>query len=214
MLPFKEEKFITTSLKEKNCILAVDIGGTNSNFGIFSLSDPKTLLYALHVKSHEVTDFTSFIQEVVSYIQSTYDITIISMCIGAAGLIYELRDFAKPTNLSISIDVKKIQAATGIQRVILINDFEAVGYGINWLDPKSIICIQQGSPRAYANKALLGAGTGLGKGIMGWDENLQGYMPIPSEGGHADCAVQTQHELDLITFIQKKYKLTCNISWE
>lgn len=214
MLPFKEVRYTKESLKEKKCMLVGDIGGTNSNFGVFSFNHPSKLVYSLHVKSKDITDFTSLVQDVVDYVASTYGLTIVNSCFGAAGVVAELRDVAKPTNLLITIDAKKIKEKTGIPHVVLINDFEAVAYGIDRIAKKDVVLINEGMARAYANKAVIGAGTGLGKGIMGWDERLKSYMPIPSEGGHADCAVQYQWELDLLNFIKKEYNIVCHISWE
>jgi glucokinase len=76
------------------------------------------------------------------------------------------------------------------------------------------VLINSGKARKYANKIILGAGTGLGKCILYWDKHKNRYMPLASEGGHADFAPQTQEELDLALFIKKKEKFSCNISWE
>ena len=60
----------------------------------------------------------------------------------------------------------------------------------------------------------MGAGTGLGKSILRWIDERDRYIPVASEGGHADCAVQTRLELDFIDFIRQEESRDCNISWE
>lgn len=214
MLPFREVLYVKKPVA-KICFLVGDIGGTNSNFGIILPHNSTfTLLLSLHFKSNQVTNFTDLIQDILTYLHEKYGITITKACLGAAGIISELRDWAKPTNLTFEIDAKKIKEKTGLPAVMLINDFEAVGFGINDLPKTALVHINNGAPRAYANKAILGAGTGLGKGIMAWDEPRHTYIPVPSEGGHADFAVHNQQELDFITYIQQAEQVPCPISWE
>ena len=50
--------------------------------------------------------------------------------------------------------------------VELINDFVANGYGCLCLEPADVCTIQEGTPVQGATKALIGAGTGLGVGIL------------------------------------------------
>jgi len=52
------------------------------------------------------------------------------------------------------------------------------------------------------NKVVLGAGTGLGKNILIWNKNLESYVPVSSEGGHASIVVKDQQELDLVNYIK------------
>ncbi len=74
--------------------------------------------------------------------------------------------------------------------------------------------VQRGNEFKRGNKAILGSGTGLGKGILRWVQSKHRYFPVASEGGHADFSAQTQLDMNLITFIQKQEQYMCNISWE
>lgn len=70
------------------------------------------------------------------------------------------------------------------------------------LPASSIVTLQSGEPRA-GNRALIAAGTGLGKAILvgtGDQERV-----IPSEGGHADFAPRTDDEIDLLLFLRKEF---------
>ncbi len=215
MLPFREVFYVKKDEKPKTCFLVGDIGGTNSNFGIVEPHDDTfTMFMSIHFKSKDIVNFTDLMSDLVSYLNEKYKITITKSCLAGAGVISELRDWVKPTNLTFEIDAKAIKEKTGLVTVVIINDFEAVGFGIDTLHKKDIVQVNDGLPRAYANKAIIGAGTGLGKGIMAWDEPRHTYIPVPSEGGHADFAVQDQRELDFISFIRKTENIPCNISWE
>ncbi len=216
MIEFKEH--IYTDLPQNaDFILGADIGGTNSNFGIFAVRDNQLspLLISVHAKSGKISDFTVVVVQLLDYLKTKHGITgIQKACFGAAGVASQEHDRAKPTNLPFVIDAHAIKLATGLQEVVIINDFEAVAYGIKMVKKKDLITVHKGVPRTKENKAIIGAGTGLGKCIMGWDELDEQYVPIPSEGGHADFPAYTNQELDLMHFIQKKLNFDCPVSWE
>lgn len=195
--------------------LAADIGGTNSNFGVFHLTDkPMELLISLHYKSKLIADFTQFIVQVTQYIHDNFGITLKRGCIGAAGIVYHNRKQAKPTNLTFTINIDEIESATQMTDLFLINDFEAVALGIDSIAAKDIIYLQKGTAVNHANKAFIGAGTGLGKSIALWNPYSRLYVPIASEGGHADAVAYTQEDVALFEFIKKDRNLSCSVSWE
>ena len=195
--------------------LAGDIGGTNSNFGIFSLDPEKpVLVLSLHYKSKQIKDFTEFMKEVVEYIKNQYDITFTSACLGAAGIVYPHRITSKPTNLDIDMNSNQIKKVTGIKELFLINDFEAVALGVELLNKEDILSINKnGIHRYHANTAFIGAGTGLGKSMLIWHRDEKRYFPVASEGGHADAVFLTPEEVELGRFIHDEY-VKCPVSWE
>jgi len=196
-------------------LLAGDIGGTNSNFGIFILQEDKpVLVLSLHAKSQQVTDFNALTAQIIDYLKTTYRITIERACFGVAGVVNTERTYSKPTNLAVPLDGAALKQATGINKFFLINDFEAVGFGLPWLGKDALVTISQGTPVKGAAAACIGAGTGLGKVMLWWHKQLQQYIPLASEGGHADCAVNTQEEFELLRFIQEQHKTELPVSWE
>ena len=196
--------------------LAADIGGTNSNFGIFSLQRPDPqLVLSLHYKSKQITDFTALMVQVVTSLKERYNIIPKRSCIGAAGIVYPHRVAATPTNLkNVEINTNDVMKATGLKELFLINDFEAVALGLELLDPKDIISINdKGVYRKHANVGFIGAGTGLGKSWLVWHRDENRYFPVASEGGHADASFHGDFECDLSNFIHNEYSV-CPISWE
>ncbi|HRN78212.1 MAG TPA: glucokinase [Candidatus Dependentiae bacterium] len=214
-MQFREVVYVDYVPRNIECILAADIGGTNSNFGLVQLVDGKiNLLFSLHIKSQNITNFISIVQELIKYVQDKYAITIRFSAFAVAGVASVARDYAKPTNLDFAISSKEILEHTHLSCAFVVNDFVVIGYGVDQLDPKKLVKVNEGHVRAYANKAVLGAGTGLGKCIMMFNYELGWYEPSASEGGHADFPAQDQLELDLIQYIHKKEQRVCNISWE
>ncbi len=215
MIALKEVTYVDVLPKSSYIVLAGDIGGTNSNFGICSIEQGViTLLFSLHIKSKEITDFPPVAYQVLKYIKTNHEIDVHHACFAAAGVVSENHDFCKPTNLDFVLDTHKIIEKTGLELAVIINDFEAVGYGVDRIADNDLNIINKGEPRANATRAIIGAGTGLGKGILGWDHSMQAYMPIPSEGGHVDFPVHTQLEFDFMKFVQNTLGNDLPISWE
>lgn len=215
MLPHKEVVYVKEIPSNANTLLVSDIGGTNSNFGVFDIQGRSaTLLISLHYKSADVTDFADLITQLLEYLRQNYQIKIKRACLAAAGVISHDRTFVKPTNLAVSVDTKAIQQKTGLECVFLANDFEVIGYGIARINPKDVVTVYAGVAREHAHQAILGAGTGLGKCLMYWNDAVGRYVPLASEGGHADFPIQTQQEFDLCRYIQNYEGWQCNVSWE
>lgn len=215
MLSFREQHYGARMPTGITALLVGDIGGTNSNFGVFSDDGTtRTLLCSLHFKSQEVTDFNVLVNQVVTYLKERYGITVHHSCFAAAGIVPPTYDYCKPTNLSFVLKSSDIRAKTGLECVVIVNDFEVIGHGISLISPRSLVQVKPGTAQPKGHKAIVGAGTGLGKCLLMWDETRARYVPLPSEGGHADFPAQSQQEFDLVTFIQKKEKRTSAVSWE
>lgn len=215
MIKLCEETYVQRIPENITCLMGADIGGTNSNFGIFKLDKKKPiLLLSVHAKSQQVKHFPDLVKEVLTYLKEKYKITIKDALFAAAGVVSENKDYARPTNLDIEIDAHAIKKATGLKCVHVVNDFEVIGYGLHLIAPKDLALVNKGKSKKYANKAILGAGTGLGKCIMDYNKYAGRYIPIASEGGHADFAVQHHIELELVDFIKEYEGWTCNVSWE
>src|ERR1700731_1348481 len=92
--------------RQHSFVIGADIGGTNSNIGIFEIQNEQPiLLRSLHYKSQVITNFTLLFMEVFEYTKKM-EITIDILCIAAAGVVSEYREFVRPTNLQAKIDIK------------------------------------------------------------------------------------------------------------
>jgi glucokinase len=215
MISFKEVYYADSAQGGNNFLLAGDIGGTNSNFGIFQFKNKRwILMLSIHFKSKQIDNFTLLIRDLIQYLEQKHKIHIEHVCIGAAGPITPDRDYCKLTNAPIVIDVKELKKVLNINCLALANDFEIIGYGIHRLFQESIVKINDVAPQERASKAIIGAGTGLGASLLYWDCGKKRYSPMMSEGGHSDCSVQHKAEFALLEFIKKTEKRRSNISWE
>jgi glucokinase len=211
-MPFTEKNYCNNFQQFSDFIIGADVGGTNTNIGIFAFKNNTLLLCkSIHYKSQDIENFTEFFQEVITYL-AKQNITITKMCIAAAGVVSEHRDSVKPTNLSRTISIPELQKTVGFSAIYLANDFEVIGYGIPLIDQQKLVLIKPGTPYQKGHIGIIGAGTGLGKCIMLHENGT--YYPLVSEGGHADFAAQDKTDLDCISFIQSREKTLFPLSWE
>lgn len=213
MITLQEEKYVADIPRGVRAVLGADIGGTNSNFGIF-VPDRKEMLFSLHAKSQEVNSFSDLIKQVLAHCKKEYDLSIHNACFAAAGVVSSDRTYCKPTNLDLIIDTNDVIEHTELKCIFLVNDFTVIGYGMNFVRPEDVVQVKGGKQYPKEHKAILGAGTGLGKCILWWNTSIDRYVPLASEGGHADFAAQTEQELSMIHYIQKKEGWGCAVSWE
>ena len=215
MISFKEIYYADFVGGSDNFLLVGDIGGTNSNLGIFQFVDKDwRLICSVHIKSKQIDNFTKVVCDLVHHIEQMHHIVIKHLCICAAGPMSPSRDYCKLTNVSIEIDAKELKKALNIDCIAITNDFEVIGYGIDHLAQDKIVKVYNGDQYERATKVIIGAGTGLGASILYWDCGKKRYSPVTSEGGHSDCSVQTDIEFEFLEFIKQSENRSCNISCE
>jgi glucokinase len=206
--------------KFKNYIMGIDIGGTNTNFGIAGIKNLKpNLLFRINFKTKNLNSIIPAINKVLTYTKNNFNIEINIACIGAAGIVTPSHDYAKLTNVKWDISSKEITNQTSINLVDIINDFQSIGFGINLIkNTKNEIFIIRNEKniddKSKATKVIIGAGTGFGKSILIYNEKIKGYIPIPSEGGHGDLPIQNNLERELVEHINKIKNISQPISYE
>lgn len=107
------------------------------------------------------------------------------------------------TNRDLWIDADEIAQSCRIREVRLINDFVAVGYGIETLGAEDLLTLQAGAEKAGAPRVALGAGTGLGEALLAWQGDH--YEVVASEGGHVDFAPTDEEQIGLLRFLMARH---------
>lgn len=201
-------------------VLGVDIGGTNTSLGIAGVKNcTLTLLFSLNFKSQEVPSLLPVISETIEYANNNYNIDITSTCIGGAGVVSSDNNYVELTNVKWNVKIDEIVNKTPLSSVFIINDFQTIGYGINLLDPNDRndiypVRINKENVDHRETKAILGAGTGLGKSILIYDKLFNANIPIPSEGGHGDFPVYNNYERNLVNFVKKLRNIKQPLTYE
>ncbi|MFN9401169.1 MAG: glucokinase, partial [Dolichospermum sp.] len=160
-------------------------------------------LKTLYEESFPSGDFPDLVPIVQKFLTTANSSTPEKACFAIAGPV--VGNTAKLTNLSWFLDTERLSKELGIERISLINDFAAVGYGIFGLNKQDLLTLQVGKYQSTAPMAIIGAGTGLGQGFL--IKQGQDYQVFPSEGGHADFAPRNELEFELLKYILTKYDI-------
>jgi glucokinase len=185
-------------------ILAGDIGGTKCHLALFEEQGGR--LRRVERKRFASRDYAHLDDVVREFLRST-GAQVTSAGFGVAGPVVEGR--VEVTNLPWVLEASSLAPALGLERVVLLNDLEALGYGLEALEPSDVVVLNQGAPAPGANRALLAAGTGLGEAVLFWDGAR--YRVSATEGGHSDFAPRDDREIELLRFLRKKHAA---VSWE
>jgi len=175
-------------------LLAGDIGGTKTLLGIFATSPerPRPVEIGEFV-TLEYDALEPMIREFLSA-QNIEPRRIEAACFGVAGAVTE--QVARLTNVPWLVDGAAIEEAFDFRRVRIVNDLEALAYGVTVLEPSELKALQVGVPLPDGNAAVIAAGTGLGEAML---HNVDGrFIPAASEGGHSDFAARTPREMDMV----------------
>jgi glucokinase len=118
-------------------------------------------------------------------------------CFGVAGPVREGK--CRVTNVPWVMDEPSLTAACGARRGKLLNDLEAMAYGMLFVPSDKFEVLNPGTECKGGHAAIVAAGTGLGEAFLCWDGEK--YHPMASEGGHADFAPRNEVEFGLWEFL-------------
>lgn len=190
-------------------ILAGDVGGTKCNLALFSEKDGVlTSVYKQRFASKEFAQFDRIVKEfsrqAAPYLGGA---RIEAAGFGVAGPVIKNR--VRATNLPWTVDTDNLVDTLKVKEVVILNDLGATGHSIEHLPPEDFCVLNAGKYEQGGTRALIAAGTGLGQGILVWNEGR--YQVVPSEGGHSDFAPHTELQIELLRFMRRRYP---QVSWE
>jgi len=187
-------------------ILAADIGGTNSRFGLFQLlpgREPELL------ESHSVpTASVGSLPELLARVREAgpgFEPAAVDQIVLAVAGPVQGGVRCELTNAAWGIDLNNPEAGLPRERTVLINDFvaQALGCRTGYAAESSLV-IRQGVSRS-AVLAAVGPGTGLGLcALVPLAGEFSATLALPSEGGHAPLAFVTPHEFEFLRFLQER----------
>ncbi|MGG6263021.1 glucokinase [Leptolyngbya sp. AN03gr2] len=182
-------------------ILAGDVGGTKTILRLTEARSSQTLCEGRY-RSQEFSDLSEVVSKFLATATQTLQQSIHPeiACFAIAGPV--VNNSSVLTNLGWSLEASRLSQETKIPNISLINDFEAVGYGILELSASDVCTLQAGDLRPHALIAMLGAGTGLGEGFLLYQGER--YRVYASEGGHADFAPHTELECQLLHYLLER----------
>jgi glucokinase len=179
-------------------ILAGEIGATGTRLAAFEKEGSRLQLV---VEKTYMSQEHSSLSDIIAAFIKAEGIAAHSACFGVAGPVRRGR--SKISNLPWVIDSRDLAKQLKLDSVGMINDLEAYAYGIDGLDSKDFVTLNEGSEDAEGNRAVISARTGLGVAGLYWDGFR--HHPFACEGGHSDFAPRNDLEMELLAYLQKKY---------
>jgi glucokinase len=182
-------------------VLSGDIGGTNTRLQIAEI-DAGNQLTVISREEFFSASSPNFISLLYQFIETTNisPSELNAACFAIAGPIVEQQ--VQCTNLPWVISANNIHNKLKINHVKLINDFQAIGHGIQHISADDYETLQAGTEVTNGPKAYVGAGTGLGMGMMNSIDNT--YQVQASEGGHIDFSPTDDEQAALLVYLRKK----------
>lgn len=162
-------------------VLAADIGGTNSRFGLFSLTQERqlTLQFKVWLETQEATSFPELFSMLLDagLPVSFDDITAATFAVPGAVFNHSM---CIPPNIPWKIDLAELPHLR--DKSLLINDFAAQAFACQTEAVQNALVLQEGIAKPKETIAVIGAGTGLGYAALIHEQGH--YHAVPSEAGH------------------------------
>ncbi len=183
-------------------LLAGDVGGTNLRLALFEEEEGR--LVERRSARLATAELRTLDEAFASFLAG--EARVAAAAFGVAGPVRHGK--AEGTNVAFSVDAAEIRVRLGVPAVVL-NDLEANGWGLAELAPSDFELLNRGEADPGGNGALVSAGTGLGEAIL--LRTPEGFVPMPSEGGHASFAPRNDEEIELLRALRLRHG---HVSWE
>jgi glucokinase len=185
-------------------VLVGDIGGTKTGLAVAEVAGGAVTLTG--ERRYPSGDYGALGEILQRYLDET-DVVCELGSFAIAGPVVSRR--SKTTNLPWEVDAADLERELGFRRVHLLNDLEAVAWGIAVLGAADLAELQAGELGSTGNACVLAPGTGLGEAGLYWDGTR--HHAFATEGGHADFGPTDERELALLQHLQGRFG---RVSWE
>lgn len=191
--------------RQVNMLIAGDVGGTKTNLGIYELSGSSRI--PLRKASLDSGKYGSLGSLVAGFLKDT-GLKPEYAVFGVAGPV--MGSETKITNLGWVIQEETIRKELGLKSVRLLNDLQAIAYGIADLQGDDLFTLNQGRKNPHGPIAVIAPGTGLGEAYITWNASSS-HVAHASEGGHADFGPTNALELRLLSYLLESHE---HVSYE
>ncbi|MEM1150827.1 MAG: glucokinase, partial [Pseudomonadota bacterium] len=108
------------------------------------------------------------------------------------------------TNLNWTIDKEMLRRATRAETVAVLNDLQAPGHALGFIDAANQTPIIQGPEASpHAARLVINIGTGFNVAVV-YETETGRYVP-PAEAGHANLPIRTDRDLQLCQFVENAH---------
>lgn len=182
--------------------LVADIGGTNARLGWVSALDGEVS----HVRTLPVAAYAGPAEAVAAYLVEMAALLgpayaaprraalAVATAVGDGEIAF--------TNSHWRFSVAQLQAALKLDRLLVLNDFEALALSLPRLKASQLRA-HGALPAAQGCLAVVGPGTGLGVGAV--VRTRGAWVALPGEGGHATLAPQDEFESQVLAQARRQF---------
>ena len=201
-------------------VLGGDVSATNTTLAVIGVKEKDVSpLFGLRFKSQEIDGVGDAINETLKQAHENFDITISKACLSPAGPINAAGDYVKMTNAKWDVDAKKILKNTLLESIALINDFKAIGFGLEFMEKDDLIELKHPGKKdapvvPNAPKGVIGAGTGLGHTFLVFDNAHKRHIPQATERGWTELPVSDSVEYELMQYAKDQRGGESPAAWE
>ncbi|MFC5741489.1 glucokinase [Dyella tabacisoli] len=183
--------------------LAADVGGTHARVGLVAQrldhTHPVTVLEYQRYACAEWPSLTAVLKDFVDRLGVTGRVD--QCAVASAG--YVLGDAIVNDNLPWPVSIRDIRTSLGIDRLAVINDFEAVAYATQFLTAADTVAIiETDAPPMVGPVLVMGPGTGLGSAVL-----LPGQphaTVLATEAGQITLAPGNEREIEILRLLARE----------
>ena len=181
--------------------LVADIGGTNSRLAVAITSRKDSKIELTNVVKFKNSDFKNFEEIITKYLSTRDGLEINRMCVAAAGIVSKTT--VEMSNLNWKITVSSLQTAANVEKVFIINDLQAQGYALDFINPKDLEKLIDGSHSTSESDTKLVCGMGTGFNVAIAYKTAFGTFVPASEYGHARITVANEEQNSIMKHLEK-----------
>ncbi|SDE02321.1 glucokinase [Kordiimonas lacus] len=187
---------------EQAPVVAADIGGTHSRLSLIARADrtarPLTVRKYHKYRNADYPDLDAILDDFLSGMNAK---EISGASIASCG--YFIGDDLIAANMPWRVSLADVRKKLGLAEVCAINDFVAVAYGTQYLNPADVLVLNRRAVRPERGAvAVIGPGTGLGASVL-----IQGPASpaaLNTEAGQASFAPETDLEIEIYKALRAK----------
>ena len=176
-----------------------DVGGTNARWAWQAQpGDAPTRALTLAARDH-----ASIGESIAAYLRQQ---ALPAPCEVAFGIATAVTgDAVRMTNHAWDFSIAALQRELGVQRLLVLNDFEALAHAVPALGAHERRCV--GGPVEGAPGTALGViGPGTGLGVSGLlPDGRGGWRVVVGEGGHVTLAPSNAREASLLARLRERF---------
>lgn len=177
-------------------LLVADVGGTRARF---ALLDDRGVPEDTRVLA--VSDYAGPVEAIEAYLLEFGSPCLAAAAIALAAPVHQ--PVVRLTNAPWTFARAEICSRLRLQRLLLLNDFEALALSLPHLPANDLRQVGGGAPVAQAAKAVLGPGTGLGVSAVLFERGR--WLPLSGEGGHVSLAPADAREAAILALAWREF---------